>query len=318
MSKLLEQLRHKIRQKHYSIHTEQTYVKWCKQFILFHHKRHPSEMGIAEVEQFLTHLAVQQNVSASTQNVAFNAIIFMYKHILNKPLKNVNALRAKAPIRIPIVLSKNEVRCLLNNIETVQYQLMAKLMYGCGIRCIECLRLRILDIDFDRSTLNIFAGKGNKDRLVPLDESLHNPLKYQITQVEQLHQIDLANGYGEVYLPHALAKKYSTAAKQLKWQYLFPAPKRAIDPRTGVMRHHHLHESTINRAINKAARQAKINKKVTAHTFRHSFATHLVEAGYDIRTIQELLGHKDISTTQIYLHVAQKNVLSVRSPLADL
>ena len=318
MPKLLDQLRAKIRLKHYSIRTEETYVQWCKRFILFHQKRHPAEMGVPEVEQFLTHLAVNEKVSASTQNQAFSAILFMYNHVLNKPLAGIEALRAKKPVRIPVVLSKNEVRLLLNNIEQAQYQLIAKLMYGSGLRCLECLRLRVLDVDFERSTLNIFDGKGAKDRLVPLDDSLHQPLKRQIAAVKQIHQTDLSNGYGEVYLSHALATKYPSAPKMFKWQYLFPAAALSVDPRAGLKRRHHLHESTISRALAKAAKKAGLTKKVSAHTLRHSFATHLVEAGYDIRTIQELLGHKNVSTTMVYLHVAQKNVLSVRSPLADL
>lgn len=317
-SKLLDQLRAKIRQKHYSIRTEETYVQWCKRFILFHNKRHPSEMDVSEVEQYLTHLAVNQNVAASTQNQAFSAILFMYNHVLDKPLTGIEALRAKKPVRIPVVLAKKEVRSFLNNIEGAPYQLMAKLMYGSGLRCMECLRLRVLDVDFERSTLNIFEGKGAKDRLVPLADSLHDPLKRQLATVKQIHETDLSNGYGEVYLPYALAKKYPNAPKQFKWQYLFPAASLSVDPRSGLKRRHHLHESTISRALSKATRKAGLTKKVTAHTLRHSFATHLVEAGYDIRTIQELLGHKDVSTTMIYLHVAQKNVLSVRSPLADL
>jgi len=315
---LLDQLRAKIRLKHYSIRTEETYLQWCKRFICFHQKRHPAEMGLLEVEQYLTYLAVDQNVAPSTQNQAFSAILFMYNHVLDKPLTGIDALRAKEPARVPVVLAKEEVRRLLNNIEQAQCQLIAKLMYGSGIRCIECLRLRVLDVDFERSTLNIFEGKGAKDRLVPLDESLHDPLKRQIATVKQIHETDLSNGYGAVYLPQALAKKYPNAPKQFKWQYLFPAATLSVDPGSGLKRRHPLHESTISRALSKATQKAGLTKKVTAHTLRHSFATHLVEAGYDIRTIQELLGHKNVSTTMVYLHVAQKNVLSVRSPLADL
>ena len=318
MSKLLDQLRHKIRLKHYSLRTEQSYVQWCKRFILFHNKRHPADMGVGEVEQFLTHLAVDENVAASTQNQAFSAILFMYHNVLDKPLENVDALRAKKPVRIPVVLAKDEVRRLLNNIEQPQHQLLARLMYGSGIRCIEALRLRVKDVDFARSTLSIVAGKGDKDRLVPLDESLHDPLERQIATVKHIHETDLSNGYGAVYLPRALAKKYPNAPRQFKWQYLFPAANISVDPRTNLKRRHHLHESTISRALTKATKKANLTKKVTSHTLRHSFATHLVEVGYDIRTIQELVGHKNISTTMIYLHVAQKNVLSVRSPLADL
>ncbi len=318
MPKLLDQLRAKIRQKHYSLRTEETYVYWCKRFILFHNKRHPAEMGVPEVEQYLTHLAVNQNVAASTQNQALSAILFMYTHILHQPLTGIDALRAKRPVRVPVVLSQDEVRRLLENIKQPQCQLLAKLMYGSGLRCIEALRLRVLDIDFDRSTVRVFSGKGAKDRLLPVDPSLHEPLKWQIETVKQIHTTDLSNGFGSVYLPQALAKKYPNAPKEFKWQYLFPSTTISTDPRGDIKRRHHLHESTISRALNQATKLANLTKKVSSHTLRHSFATHLVEAGYDIRTIQELLGHKELSTTMIYLHIAQKNVLSVRSPLADL
>jgi integron integrase len=315
--KLLDRVRDAIRTKHYSIRTEEAYVNWIKRFILFHDKRHPQEMEAAEIEEFLTHLAVDKNVAASTQNQALSAILFLYQEVLHKDLdRPLDAVRAKKPKRLPTVLTKEEVQQVLAAMSG-NYQLIAKLLYGSGLRLIECLRLRVKDVDFAQHQIIVRDGKGRKDRITVLPDSLIEPLQKYLRRVEMLHQKDLDDGYGAAYLPDALEQKYPNANCEWIWQYVFPSKSPAKDPRSGVTRRHHLHESAVQRAVRKAAKLAGINKPVSPHTFRHSFATHLLENGYDIRTVQELLGHKDVKTTMIYTHVLNRGGLAVRSPLDE-
>jgi integron integrase len=313
--KLLDQVRLALRLKHYSRRTEEAYLDWIKRFILFHHKRHPKEMGLPEIEAFLTHLAVHENVAASTQNQAYSALLFLYRETLHQELDGpINALRARKSHRLPVVLTQAETRRLIS-VMSGQYRLMAQLLYGSGLRLIECLRLRVKDIDFDQRQVIVRSGKGNKDRVTMLPDSLIASLQRHLGQIKQLHQADLAAGYGQVYLPYALDRKYPNASREWGWQYVFPASNRSTDPLTGLVRRHHTDPSSLQKAVKQAARAASLTKPVSCHTLRHSFATHLLEAGYDIRTIQELLGHKDISTTMIYTHVIKRGGLAVRSPL---
>jgi integron integrase len=315
--KLLDQLRDAIRIKHYSYSTEKTYIHWAQRYILFHNKRHPAEMGSPEIEAFLSHLAQEANVSASTQNQAFNALLFLYRNVLQIELAPpIHALRAKRTQHLPTVLSKSEVNQVLVGMQGL-HQLMARLLYGCGLRLMECLRLRVKDIDFEQSQVVVREGKGEKYRLTMLPTRLVEPLKAQIAFVQKLHERDLAEGYGSVELPFALARKYPNADKELAWQYVFPSNRLSTDPRSGIVRRHHLDPSGLQRAVKSAGTLTKINKPVSPHTFRHCFATHLLEAGYDIRTVQELLGHKDLKTTMIYTHVLNRGLKSVRSPLDD-
>jgi len=313
--RLLDQVRTEIRTRHYSIRTESAYVSWIRRFILFHNKRHPVEMGAAEIRAFLSYLAVRENVTASTQNQALNAVVFLYQHVLKRDLEDFGEIiRAKKPSKVPVVLSREEVRCLLASLTGTNW-LMSSLLYGSGLRLLECLRLRVQDVDLNYKQITVRRGKGDKDRRTMLPLSLVEPLQRQIEFVRQLHNHDLAEGYGRVYLPDALARKYSAAAAEFGWQYLFPASKRSTDPRSGEIRRHHLNESVLQHAIKKAVRSVGINKPASCHTLRHSFATHLLEAGYDIRTVQELLGHQDVRTTMIYTHVLNKGGQGVRSPL---
>ena len=312
--KLLDRVRDAIRVKHYSIRTEQAYVSWIKRYIYFHDVRHPAEMGAPEVEAFLTHLAVNENVAASTQNQALSALLFLYREVLHQDLGPIDALRAKKPKRLPTVLTKDEIRRVLDHLSST-HQLMAKLLYGSGLRLMECLRLRVKDVDFAQRQIIVRNGKGEKDRVTMLPESLVAPLQDHLRFVERLHQEDLAKGFGAVYLPYALERKYPNANREWIWQYVFPSRRLSVDPRSGVVRRHHLHESGLQKAVRAAARTAEIPKKVSCHTFRHSFATHLLESGYDIRTVQELLGHKNVKTTMIYTHVLNRGPLAVRSPL---
>jgi integron integrase len=313
--KLLDHVRERLRFKHYSIRTEETYLLWIRRFILFHNKRHPRDMAAAEVEAFLTHLAVVRNVSASTQNIALNAVLFLYKQVLQIELPWLDGVvRAKKPVRLPVVLSRDEVNRLLDNLEGT-FQLMARLMYGTGMRLMECVRLRVKDIDFGRHEILVRDGKGGKDRITVLPRVLIISLQNHLARVALLHADDLANGFGEVYLPHALARKYPSAPREWAWQFVFPANGFSIDPRSKVKRRHHVYEQSFQRAIKKAVRVAKINKPASSHTLRHSFATHLLENGYDIRTVQELLGHSDVKTTQIYTHVLNRGPGGVLSPL---
>jgi integron integrase len=314
--KLLDQLRDAIRLKHYSIRTETAYVDWVKRFILFHHKRHPKDMGPAEITAFLTHLAVNDNVAASTQNQALNALIFLYRHVLQQDLDGpLNLVRAKKPERLPVVLTRDEAQAVIRHLSG-EHQLMAKLLYGSGLRLMECVRLRVKDLDFERREIVVREGKGMKDRVTMLPAQLREPLQAQLARAKQLHQSDLEKGFGAVYLPFALERKYPNANREWGWQYVFPSDRLSPDPRAlGVIRRHHVDESGLQKAVRQAARQAHLTKPVGPHTFRHSFATHLLESGYDIRTVQELLGHKDVKTTMVYTHVLNRGGLAVKSPL---
>lgn len=313
--KLLDQVRATLRRKHYSYRTEKCYLAWIRRFILFHDKKHPKMMGQREIEAFLTYLAVEGNVAASTQNQALNAIVFLYKTVLNMPFDfPLQSVRAKRPKRLPTVLSKKEALLILSCM-TGTNQLMAKLFYGSGLRVSECVRLRVKDLDFTLRQLIIRDGKGGKDRVTVLPQSLIPVLELHLLRTKRLHEEDLTNGFGLVYLPHALERKYPHANREWIWQYVFPSPRISHDPRSGVLRRHHINSSTLQKAVRSAARMAEVNKRVTCHTFRHSFATHLLENGYDIRTVQELLGHKNVKTTMIYTHVLNRGGLAVRSPL---
>jgi len=316
--KLMDQVSDVMRLKHYAFRTEQTYVSWIKRFIFFHDKKHPREMGQPEVEAFLTWLAVEKHVSKSTQNQAFNALIFLYREVLKKPLKGrINAVRSFKKQRLPIVMSKEETQRVLSGMSGTT-QLMAKLLYGGGLRLMECIRLRIKDIDFEINEIRIHSGKGDKDRLVPLPESIKPALKIHLERVKLIHENDLSKGYGEAYLHNALGRKYSKASKEWGWQYVFPSSKLSQDPRKNVIHRHHMDPSTLDRAIKRAVKLAGITKHITSHTFRHSFATHLLQTGTDIRTIQSLLGHNDLSTTMIYTHVLRQGGQGVKSPLDSL
>jgi integron integrase len=312
--KLLDQVRQALRVKHYSIRTEQTYIAWIRRFILFHGKRHPIEMGRAESEAFLTHLAVDGKVASSTQNQALNALTFLYQVVLQKPIEGVDAVRAKKPVKLPVVLTREEVQQLLDAMEGT-HQLMARLLYGTGMRLMECIRLRVKDVDFAMNQITVRDGKGMKDRVTVLPESLKAPLQNHLNRVKLLHQSDLQKGVGRVYLPFALARKYPNADREWCWQYCFPSKQISRDPRSGEMRRHHVNENSLQKAVKQAVRVAGLTKPASCHTLRHSFATHLLENGYDIRTVQELLGHKDVATTQIYTHVLNRPGLGVRSPL---
>ncbi len=314
--KLLDQYRDKIRLKQYSFRTEKTYIHWVRQYILFHNKRHPNEMRAPEINQFITHLVVERKASASTQNQALSAILFLYRNVLNLELDEtqINFIRPKRGKRIPNVLSKEEAKLIIANVE-YPYQIMAQIMYGSGLRLMECLRLRVKDIDFENHRILVYDGKGGDDRATMLPDSLITPLRQHLIKIKTLHQADLAAGYGSVYMPFALEQKYPAASKQWIWQYIFPASTLAADPQTGIVNRHHIHETALQRAIKNALALTKISKRVTPHTFRHSFATHLLQSGYDIRTVQELLGHKDVKTTMIYTHVLQRGGLAVKSPL---
>jgi integron integrase len=311
---VLDQVRAAIRFRHYSLRTEDTYLHWIKRFIAFHEKRHPSELGEQEVGQFLSALALEHRVSAATQNQALNALVFLYRHVLKRDVGQIeNIVRAKQAQRLPVVLRKHEVKALLDALEGVHW-LMGHLLYGAGLRLMECLRLRVKDIDFSANQITVREGKGNKDRITMLPSVVKAPLAAHLVRVRALHQRDLARGFGSVYLPNALHRKYPHAPKEWGWQWVFPARQISVDPRSGEKRRHHLQEGVLQHAVRAAARHAGIIKPVGCHTLRHSFATHLLEDGYDIRTIQELLGHKDVSTTMIYTHVLNRGGKGVQSP----
>lgn len=316
--KLLDQVRETIRARHYSGRTEKTYVDWVKRFILFHGKRHPVEMGEPEINQFLTDLAVNKNVSASTQNQALSAILFLYQHVLKKPLEWVNpAVRAKKPKRLPVVLTREEVKAIINEMSGAP-KLIATLLYGAGLRLDECLKLRFKDINFTRNQIMVRDGKGQKDRVTTLPISVKEALLAHLRDVFRLHRKDLREGFGRVALPHALARKYNNADREWGWQWVFPAPTRYFDKETRIERRHHLHETVVQKAMRRAVLKVGICKPATPHVLRHSFATHMLEDGYDIRTIQELLGHNDLNTTMIYTHVLNKGGRGVRSPADSL
>lgn len=302
MPKLLDQVRSILRLKHYSIRTEQAYLHWIKRFILFHSKRHPSDMAEPEVTAFLSHLAVDKIVSSSTQTQALSAILFLYRDVLNYPLERLDHIH------------KDEAQAVLAHLDGSLW-LMANLLYGSGLRLMECLRLRVKDLDFHYNQIIVRDGKGSKDRVTVLPSSIKSPLQRHLTRVKALHATDLKEGFGRVYLPNALSRKYPQADREWCWQYVFPSAKRSVDPRTGVVRRHHVNEQSLQRAIGVAVRKADISKPASCHTFRHSFATHLLEDGYDLRTVQELLGHKDVRTTMIYTHVLNRGPRAVKSPL---
>lgn len=314
--KLLQQAREQIRLRHYSIRTEESYLGWMKRYIRYHHYRHPMDMGFQEVESFLTSLTMERDVSASTQGQALAALLFLYRVVLGVNLPWLDALvRARRPRRLPTVLSEDEVRRLLAQTDG-QMRLVLAVLYGGGLRLLEGLRLRVKDVDLERHAIYVHSGKGDKDRTTVLPDSLVPALREQIARVREIHAQDLFDGNANVYMPHGLARKFPAARKELGWQYLFPAEKVGVDPRGGEKRRHHVDEKRVQRVVQRAAKAAGFDKHVTPHTLRHSFATHLLERGTDIRTIQELLGHSDISTTMIYTHVIKRvGGLGVLSPL---
>ena len=316
--KLLDRVRYAIRAKHYSRRTESAYVDWIRRYILFHRKRHPSEMGATEISEFLTWLATNRRVSASTQNQALSAVLFVYREVLHVnigPIEHVP--RARMPVRVPIVLSRDEVALILKHLDGVTWMIVA-LLYGAGLRLQECLELRVKDLDLERRQIVIRRGKGQKDRPTVLPTATIEPLAHHLESVRRQHQQDLARGFGRVVLPFALDRKYPNAPTEWGWQFIFPASRVCTDPRWGPPTRFHLHESVVQKAVARAARRAGITKRVGPHTFRHSFATHLLEDGYDIRTVQELLGHADVSTTMVYTHVLNRGPLGVRSPVDRL
>lgn len=313
--KLMDRVRYYLRLHHYAYSTEQTYTEWIKHYIFFHNMRHPNLMGEKEIEEFLTYLAVEKNVAASTQNQALNAIVFLYKKVLDIELdERINAVRSKKPRKIPVAMTPDEVSKVMANIPD-EHKLMVQLLYGCGLRLKECLRLRVLDLDFSYKTLTVRDGKGAKDRVTMFPESLIQKMQNHLVNIKQIHDRDLTAGYGEVYLPHALSRKYPNAPSEWKWQYVFPSGRVGKDPRSGKMRRHHFHDSTLQKMVKFAVRKSGVNKHIGCHTFRHSFATSLLLKGTDIRTIQELLGHKNLQTTMIYTHVTALNRIGVMSPV---
>jgi integron integrase len=318
--KLLDQVRQVLRLHHYSIHTERAYLEWIVRYVRFHRMRSRDDLFPPEpkIEVFLTDLAVNGNVAAATQNQAMNALVFLYKRVLNHTLEGrINAVRADKKINVPVVMTRDEVAAIISLMDGTA-QLVAKLLYGSGLRIMEAVRLRVQDIDFQMKQLTVRSGKGDRDRFTTFPATLTPLLQNHMAGVRTLHQQDLAQGHGEVYLPHALERKYPHAPKEWGWQYVFPARDLSVDPRAGVTRRHHVDPSVINKAIKVAVRRAGLTKHISAHTFRHSFATHLLQRGTDIRTIQQLLGHKDLATTMIYTHILQQGGQGVPSPLDDL
>ena len=313
--RLLDRVRDEIRRRHYSYRTEQAYLHWIKRFIYYHGKRHPAEMGPVEVTEFLTHLSRERSVAAATQNQALNALLFLYGQVLGKSLPWMEGIeRAKRPVRVPVVLTREEVKALLAQFEGTKW-IMAGLLYGAGLRLRECLKLRVKDVDFGYRQILVRDGKGGKDRVTMLPAAVVEPLQAHLARIKAWHDRDLADGCGDVELPDAIARKYPRAPYEWGWKFVFPSYKRSVDPRTGAVRRHHVYENYLIRGVKQAARSAGIAKHVSCHTLRHSFATHLLQAGYDIRTVQELLGHSDVSTTMIYTHVLNKGGRGVKSPL---
>lgn len=316
-SPFLDILRDAIRVRHYSIRTEQAYVGWTKRYIQFNGKRHPGEMGEAQVAAFLSHLAVDLEVSPATQNQALNALSFLYRAVIDRPLGDMTGIvRAKRPRKLPTVLAREEVGRLLSSLSGYHW-LIGCLLYGSGLRLMESVRLRVKDIDFGHGALFVRNAKGGKDRIVTLPDELHIPLRRHLASRRTMFERDLLHDAGSVFLPYALQRKYPAAARAWCWQYVFPASRTSRDPRSGAVRRHHIDEGAVQRAIRRTAREAGIEKPVSCHTLRHSFATHLIERGMDIRTVQEQLGHADVRTTQIYTHVLQRGGLAVKSPLGD-
>lgn len=313
--RLMDQVRHALRVHHYSLRTEQAYVQWIRRYIFFHNKRHPRDMGADEIASFLSHLAVDKHVSASTQNQALSALLFLYKKVLNiEPDWVDDVVRAKRGKRLPVVLARETVTRLLSQIDD-PYQLICWLMYGTGLRLYEALTLRVKDIDFDQNQIIVRAGKGNKDRVTVLPQRLGEPLRHQLHKSRGYYEEDRRNAAPGVYLPYALERKYPRAGTEWPWQWVFPANHHSKDPRSGIVRRHHIYEKGISRAIKKAAHRLSLSTNISSHTLRHCFATHLLEDGYDIRTVQELLGHKDVKTTMIYTHVMKKGAMGVQSPI---
>jgi integron integrase len=313
--KLLDQVRQTLRIKHYSYRTEQSYVDWIKRFIYFHGKRHPREMGAEEIQAYITYLANERQVAASTQNQALSAILFLYKYVLQKEIDLLAELiRPSRPKRLPTVLSHQEALLIIGRMSGAT-KLVAGLLYGSGLRVSECLRIRVKDLDFSNHQIIVRDGKGENDRVTILPDSLVSDLQSQVEIVRLVHGRDVKEGFGEVSLPYALAQKYPQAPKEFAWQYVFPSANRSVDPVSKRVKRHHMEVTVIQKAIRNATRLAKVDKPVSPHTFRHSFATHLLQAGYDIRTVQELLGHKDVKTTMIYTHVLQRGGMAVKSPL---
>jgi len=312
--KLLDRVRNSLRQRNYSYRTEQAYVGWIKRFILFHNKRHPNEMGAKEIEEYLTYLAVDKRVAPATQGQALNSILYLYKHILKRDVGAIQALRPRGSKHLPTVLTPEEASKILTLLDG-QTQLMAKLLYGSGLRVSEVLRLRVKDVEFGQSQILVRDSKGNKDRVTMLPQSLQEPLKEHISKMKILYEADQKNNVNGVELPYALEKKYPNAGKEWAWQWVFPSGNLSKDPRTGIIRRHHRYGSSLRKRIKAAAKKAGVQKPVTPHIFRHSFATHLLENNYDIRTVQELLGHKSVKTTMIYTHVLNKGPAAVLNPL---
>ncbi|WP_428356004.1 integron integrase [Methyloprofundus sp.] len=314
--KLIEQVREVMRYQHYQYRTEQTYCEWITRFIKFHGcQKHPREMGKLEIESFLSHLASERKVSASTQRQALNAIVFLYTKVLDLPVaEDIGHVRAKQQTRPPVVLTKHEIQQVFAWMKG-DHLLMAKMLYGCGLRLMECIRLRIQDLDFGQGLVYIRDAKGGKDRVVVLPNSVREDLLFRVESVKKTHDADLLQGFGRVYIPEALARKYPNASQEFRWQYVFPAKKMSIDPRSGVQRRHHVLESGLQKAVKTAVDRAGITKRATCHTFRHSFATHMLENGVNIRIVQELMGHADVKTTEIYTHVMEKDISCIASPL---
>lgn len=313
--KLLDRVRDVTRLKHYSLRTERTYCDWIERFIRFHGMRHPAEMAESEVSEFLTDLARVGNVSASTQNQALSALLFLYKEVLKQEIGWLTQVqRARKPARLPVVLSRDEVHKIFAHLHGAP-RLMSGLLYGSGLRLMECVRLRVKDVDFGYARITVRDTKGGRDRVTMLPVNLAASLQRHLQKVKAQHEQDLADGFGGVWLPDALARKYPKAAREWSWQFVFPSSRISVDPRSQVRRRHHINESALQQAVKKAVRAARLTKPASCHTFRHSFATHLLENGYDIRTVQELLGHKDVSTTMIYTHVLNKPGIGVKSPL---
>ncbi|MDA8137367.1 MAG: integron integrase [Desulfobacteraceae bacterium] len=312
--RLLEQVRNAIRLKHYSIRTEHAYIDWIRRYIFFHNKKHPSEMDARHITAFLTDLAVNKKVTSSTQNQALCALVFLYREVLNRELGQFTDLAyAKRPAKLPVVYTRDEVKAILIQLEGTTW-IMGQLLYGAGLRLMECLRLRVKDVDFGFKQIVVRDGKGHKDRVTMLPEIVIEPLKRHMQKVKHAHDKDLSEGFGMVYLPYALERKYPNANREWGWQYVFPADKRSVDPRSGTEQRHHVTEGVLQRAVKMAIRASGITKPGSCHSLRHSFATHLLEAGYDIRTVQELLGHNDVSTTMIYTHVLNRGGKGVVSP----